>query len=173
MAYNGSRGRAPLILNLGTRRSWVITPRLERLTRPIHWPEVSKGLEERITYPCRGFEHQSVQSAGSHQPPTLSRLLRMSSSTDLFGFIKTAKQANIRFLVELRKAAIETFKFVTWGDVPRRRQCYFNHIHKMTSGDSSRLGRLVQGGVQLPMEIDLREITCTYNSYINKVLSCK
>ena len=41
------------------------------------------------------------------------------------------------------------------------------HSHKMTSGDVSRVERLVRTGVWLMMEITLKVITCRWNDLAN------
>jgi len=68
--------------------------------------------------------------------------------------------------MKLKKPATKTSEFFreVYGEDGRVTQ---KHSHKMTSGDASRIERLVWRGVWLTMKITLKGITCRWNDLAN------
>jgi hypothetical protein len=69
--------------------------------------------------------------------------------------------------MKLKKPATKTSELFreVYGEDGRVTQ---KHSHKMTSGEVSRVERLVWRGVWLMMKITLKRITCTWNGLANQ-----
>jgi hypothetical protein len=55
-------------------------------------------------------------------------------------------QVNIKFLVKLKNNAVETFNSLRERYGEEEGRVTLNYCHKMTSGNGSKAGRLVQSG---------------------------